>query len=290
MRKFNRKFRVLIQTNDTTNEAEMEFLEIKDPFTVDVSIDRNIMSSLNTMTLKIYNLKESTYAQIFKDRFSSQYKRVIFQAGYGRLTQCYQGNIFSAFTQRSGADIITIIESKDGGYDNQTAQVSTTFNAGVTREDIVKAAIDSFGVVKEGITSFFNDSPKRRPTTYDGSSFGLINKEVSGAFIDNEKLNILNDNEYINEPIFLINSDTGLLGTPKRQDSYLTAEMLFEPNIVNGQLVELQSNIQKQFNGQFKVIGVQHSGTFSSAIGGSVKTTLSLLLPDQITGELKAVG
>ena len=46
-KKFGRKFRILIQINDTEVESEMEFIEIKDPFTIRFSLNRDLNSSLN---------------------------------------------------------------------------------------------------------------------------------------------------------------------------------------------------------------------------------------------------
>ena len=68
-RKFGRKFRLLVQENTTTEEKDMVFMEITDPFTIQFSVDRDVMSSLNKMTCSVHNLAPSTRSKIFKDRF-----------------------------------------------------------------------------------------------------------------------------------------------------------------------------------------------------------------------------
>ncbi len=287
--KFNRIFRVLIQVNESATEDDIEFLEISNPFTVQFSIDRNVNSALNRLSLKIFNLSEKTRSQIFKDRFSISYKRIIFQAGYNSLKTCFQGNIFSAFSERQGSDIVTTIESLDGGYDFENSIVSNTFSKETALDDIIGNAIDSFSFITKGFISK-SETKKRRAVVHDGKTSDLLKKEVSGVFVDKEKLNILKDNEYIDEPIMLFSSESGLLGTPKRQDSYITIDVLFEPEINIGQIIQIESKIQKEYNGQYKVIGVQHSGIISDATGGQVKTTISLLVPNQITGDFIKVS
>ena len=281
--KFGRKFSLAIQTNDTLVESEMEFIEIADPFTIQFNINRDIMSSLNTMQMNVFNLSEKTRTQLFKDRFSSKYRRIIFRAGYNRLSICFQGNVFSCFSERKGSDIVTVIDARDGGHSNRIDQVSKTYNKGTSKKELLNDLVDSMKTLSKGTISV-DDVTKQRATIADGGSLQLIKKEVDGVFIDLERVNVLKDNEVIKGFVPLLTSETGLLGTPKRQDSYLTIDSLFEPQINIGQAIEIESTVQKEFNGQYKVIGVKHSGTISESISGSVKTTFSLLMPDQITG------
>lgn len=287
--KFQRKFSLYVQINDTLNESEMEFIEISDPFTVQFNINRNIMSSLNTMQMQVFNLSRKTRSLIFKDRFSRIYRRIVFRAGYNRLSVCFQGDIFSAFSERRGTDIITMIEARDGGFSNQTDQTSKTYAKGMTKSDLIKTLVSSIKTLNEGTISS-DDTKSKRAVVIDGSTVQVLKQQSEGGlFIDLEKINVLKNNEVLNGRIPLINSSTGLLGTPKRQDSYITVDSMFEPDINIGQAVEVESTIQKEFNGQYKVIGVQHSGTISQSSAGHLKSTFSLLLPDQLTGGFKQV-
>lgn len=281
--KFQRTFTLFVQINDAIIESEIDFLEIKDPFTVQFSINRNIMSSLNTMQMQVFNLSRRQRSQIFKDRFSKKYRRIIFKAGYGQQSVCFQGDIFSAFSERRGSDIVTMIECRDGGFSNQTDQISKTFNKDISKEEILNELIGTMKTLTKGVISP-DDEVKKRATVLDGGSVYLINKETNGFFIDLEKVNILKDNEVIKGAVPLINTKTGLLGTPKRQDSYITVDTIFEPQVKVGQAVQIESGVQPEFTGQYKVIGVQHTGVISQGMSGSCKSTFSLLLPDQITG------
>ena len=282
--KFGRKFSLAIQINDTEVESEMEFIEIANPFTIMFNIDRSTTSAMNVMQMSIFNLSKKTRTQLFKDRFSDKYRRIIFRAGYSdRLSICFQGNVFSCFSERKGSDIVTIIDAKDGGHSNKTDFVSKTYAKGITKGELIDAVIDTMGTLKKGSVSV-DDVTNKRAVVVDGKSLEIIRKATNGAFIDLETINILKDNEVIKGFVPLLTSKTGLLGTPKRQDTYLSVDSLFEPQINIGQAIEIESEIQEEFNGQYKVIGVKHSGTISDSISGSVKTTISLLMPNQITG------
>jgi hypothetical protein len=133
----------------------------------------------------------------------------------------------------------------------------------------------------------------KTPTPLNGNSFFLLTKDYKDEiFIDLEKVNKLGVNEYIKGAgglVPLITSETGLLGTPLRQGTDVVVDMLFEPRINVGQLVEIDSEFNKLFNGQYKVNGVKHSGIISGAVNGDCKTTLQLYAGDKLLGELKGI-
>jgi hypothetical protein len=64
------------------------------------------------------------------------------------------------------------------------------------------------------------------------NEFSLIQKYTNGrCFIDFEKINILNDNDVKYGVIPIINFESGLLETPRREDTYLSAKVIFSPDI-----------------------------------------------------------
>lgn len=284
-KKWNRKFRLLVQTNDTEVESKMEFLEITDPFTIQFTVSRDVNNSLNKFNCGIHNLNLKTRNKIFKDRLTKVYKRVIFQAGYGELVTIFQGDLYAAFSGKQGTEVVTSIDSQDGGYSTNSGFFSGTFAKGAKMKDIVNQAIQSMPVLKKGVIggqNQANSQAKQRGFSYDGNPYDFIKAQYSGAFIDNEKVNVLADNEVIGAPILKFTSESGLLGTPQRQDSYITIDIMFEPYVQVGQLVELDSKIAPQYNGQFKVLGINHSGMISKTSGGAIKTSLSLSQPNQL--------
>lgn len=289
-KKFNRNYLLSIQTNTVTSDNDIEFIQIEPPFTVIFSIVRSNMAALNSMQMDIYNLSEKSRSKIFQDRIDpTVYKRVIFQAGYGNLSTVFQGNLFRAFSMRQGSNILTKIDCRDGDFDTRNTSASITYNKGVKKEDILLDLLSGFTFLKKGkITSI--EGNFNRPVVIDENSFFWIKKNVDGVFVDLEQVNILKDDEVFVGDVPLINTEGGLLGTPQRENSFLSVTTIFEPRVVIGQAIEIESKIQKQYNGQYKVIGIKHSGVISESMGGSLTTTFNLLTQSQLFGEFKEVS
>ena len=62
--------------------------------------------------------------------------------------------------------------------------------------------------------------------------------------------------------------------------------MLFEPRLTLGQIINLQSTTNKQYNGLYKVVGFTHRGTISPAVCGDLRTTVNLFIGQ---GELSTI-
>lgn len=61
----------------------------------------------------------------------------------------------------------------------------------------------------------------------------------------------------------------------------MQVDLLMSPELHINQLVNITSSVQKWYSGQFKIIGITHSGTISGAICGDCTTTINLLLGDK---------
>lgn len=256
-------------------------IEITPPFTLQFRITRNTMAQANTAKFTILNLSEDTRRKIYKDKFKTDvYKGVELRAGYGEgsetLPLIFKGNIKQAFSQRNGVDYVTEIEAYDGGFAYVNAETNHAFAEGTSDRQIIQTLIKDLPNVSVGkIGSFEGTLP--RGNTMQGVTTELLQNVTGGNFfIDNEKAYCLKENECFAGNIRLITSDTGLLGSPLREEAFLTFDILFEPRIQVGQYVKLESQTEKLFNGEYKVIGIEHSGTISDATSGTCKTKVSL--------------
>lgn len=284
--KFNRKYRLTIDLNDGSGAIIVE-----PPFTIEFNIQRAAMASVNSMSLAIYNLSEKTRSRIFQDRYQiGSYKRITLEAGYGEsLTQVYSGSIFQAHSELAGPDIKTNIVSRDGYFDAVSTQSNRSFAAGTTLRGLLSDLTGDFPNLKKGSIGG-DDITFDRPVTVEGNTYETIKKySRNQVFIDNERVNVLNPNQVIDRPVFLMNADTGLLETPKREDTFLTITTLFEPRITIGQIIELDSLITPIYNGQYKVIGASHGGVISEAVSGTLKSTFNLFLGSQLFGRFQPV-
>lgn len=278
--KFGRIFRMTVQISDT------ESVEIDYPLTLEFDVSRNTLASANRGNFRIYNLKPDTRLKIYHDRYDTlTYRQIILQAGYeseSPLPTIFRGNIIQASSYRSGTNWITEIEAFDGGFGILNGQVAQTVPAGWTLPALIKTVLGALPNVTPGAIGDFSQQSARGVTVM-GSSWDVANRIAAGqdavAFVDNEQANLLHRNEYIAGAgsVDLITSDTGLLQTPRRYDARIDVEILFEPRLVVGQIVQLQS-LETVYNAAYQVIGVTHKGTISGAVCGSATTIASLWL------------
>ena len=273
-RKFGRNYELLVQSADGTT------VRIEPPFTLDFNITRKTLSDANIGSFKIYNLSERVRNLLRKDQDDvGNNKQIIVNAGYGKqLNQVFRGNVYKGFSVRQGTNFITQLECYDGGFAIINSLVDRSFPKGTSQRTIIKSILKTLEAsgVDIGYIGDFSGSILRG-NSFSGNSVKIVDEMTGGAlFIDNEKVNVMKDNEVTNIPTVIINSDSGLLATPTRERQFINLEMIFEPNISIGQRVKIESSTNKSINVLYKVHSIQHAGIISEAISGSVITTLGL--------------
>lgn len=273
-RKFGRNFRLI--ASDATGEA----ITIEPPFTLKFNVIRNTLADANTAQFQIYNLSLDRRTRLRKDLDDYNANRpILFQAGYGQqLTTAFTGNISKGFSVREGVDFITTLECYDGGFALVNSTLDQAFPKGTPQRSIIRAAIAAMqnDGVKPGAIGDFPGSILRGNVVSGNVSKTLQELTGRAFFIDNGKANCLKDNECLAGEPRLVNSASGLLATPTREFRFVNVEMLFEPQIVVGQRIRLESTTDPSFNAIYKVHSVSHQGIISSSVGGQAITTLGL--------------
>lgn len=304
MDKLGRNYNLYIQTDTFTplqtggafdasvlTPSDSGFLLITPPLTIEFDIEHSTESGgPNHASFRIYNLSKKHRAQIFKPQINNgSFKQIQLQAGYqNTIPVIFNGNIREAWSVREGNNFITQVEAYDGGFSYQNAFTSTEFPAKVKTQTVLSTLMDSlgqYGIGKGAIGNF----PQLHllKNSFSDSTTSLL-KELSGDgfFIYNGKAFCLNSNEVVDGVLNVIDSNSGLLGTPFIEGGiFVTLEMLFEPRIVMGQKIKLDS---KTFdlhdlidfgidpNADYKVVGLHHKGMISETVCGEAITTLKL--------------
>ena len=262
-------------------QVEGGWIDITMPFTLTFSISRNTLAQANTGRFTILNLSEDTRRKIYKDKYKTNiYKGIELRAGYGdtkeTLPLIFKGNIKQAYSQRNGVNYETEIEAYDAGFAYVNGNTSRAFAEGTSDKQILETLIKDLPNISVGKIGSFGDKLPRG-NSMQGQTIELIkNVAKSNFFVDNEKAYCLQENECYKGNIQKITSDSGLLGSPLREETLLTFSIMFEPRLQLGQYIELESQTEKLFNGQYKVIGVEHQGTISDAQSGKCTTKVSL--------------
>lgn len=274
--KFGRSYRITIDL------GEGEPIIITPPVTVQFTVQRRQLSSLNQCTLDIYNLSKQVRDAIFQEWYSpSRVKKVTFEAGYETLSLVYTGDIFEAYNRREGTDIITTVYSRTGEWELNNRKVWKTLNKGTTVREVLLFLAGQWEDLEIGAIGDYSD-PIDHPVVLNGNVWDLFKTYSNNeCFVDNGKVYALRPNEVIEGAYPVISKDTGILQTPRRDGGFLRVTTLFEPRLTIGQICALDSSIEPIYNAAYDVVGLQHMGVISGAVGGQCQTVVDLLVGNQ---------
>lgn len=270
-------------------------ITVQPPFTIEFDITRNILTSANVCSIRVYNLNKNNRSLLrFNIMDSDDFRFVQLRAGYkNNLSTIFVGNITQAWSVREGVNFITSIECFDGGFAFNNSEFNQTFKKGTSYKAIIEAIIntlDEFGIQPGAIGTYSKTLSKDTP--FSGTATTLLTDLTQGGFfIDNGKANCLGNSEFRTGGIPLINAKSGLLGTPVRERNIITFDMLFEAGIIAGQKVQLESLTESSFNTpstqSYKVISVKHRGMISESVCGDAVTTLGMYFGEAGLSEVR---
>lgn len=282
--KFIRDYLLLCNTwADNPNDQKTQLtLEIKMPFTLDFNVTRQNLSSLNTAQFTVYNLNESFRNYLYHDPMdTTTFRPLEFFAGYQygdeRFTaSCFKGCFKECYSIREGGTWKTIIEAWDGGPAID-AFISKTWAPGTEKEQVVRDLIKLSPNLDVGAIGNFLTGSYERGYTVSGNQIDALSTATANNFyIDSQCGWVLDYNEGIQGEYNEITDRTGILSSPRRSGIKLEMSLIFEPRIIVGQFIQLNSKQTKIYNGLYKVVGVAHSGTISQVVGGNMQTNLTL--------------
>lgn len=280
--KLNKKYRLLIESSIGSGE----FIEITNPISIKFTISRQTYSGANSMNLSIYNLGERNQKIIFHDTYDTEHIRtIILEAGYDTtgMSLIFIGSMVSAYTTKQGSNIVTKIYALDGALQTQTAMTSQTF-LNYKLKDLITIMARSIPGLDIGKINVQEEKMSKSVVLW-GNTYDLIQKYTDGrAFIDLQKIYVLGDYDVLEGNVPLITSNNGLLGVPERRNASLNVSLIFEPRIIVGQVVQIESKIAPQFDGQYKVTGLTHQAIISDSSLSMATTTLDLWIGEQTHG------
>ena len=291
MQKFQRNYKVVFEIGNFggqngTDLIPQEIIEVAYPFTCRFTTSANLNSAnCGKCQMQLLNLPEIVQKKLYKDNYNAtKYMLMEFYAGYqNEMPLIFYGFVNQCYTHRdSGAvDFVTDIQADSNqlityyGFNNVTIAKDSRF------EDVLQILTKDFPWYKPRYIT-----PKIKPLasnkTFIGQTLDLLGREYGqyDIYIDKGELNVLDKNEVVPGDILVINSKSGLLGSPKRAQQYLEFDMIFEPRLKLAQAIELQSSSIVWFNQLYKVYGIEHKGVISPVECGKVTTKVTLFLGD----------
>jgi len=263
------------------------------PFTVRFTTTARGTPTTNTAHFFVYNLPEKVRNDILKDIYSNlDYYPMSFSAGYlyePSTPPIFVGNVRWAYSYRQGPDWVTEFDCVDGGGAIEIANCEESVVSGTSLGQIYRVLCQSIVGVERGVNGFFisksfDSQRDTRGVVLSGNAWEELVRRIIPAnaqlFINKGKIYIILQNEYVSIPggFSTISAETGLIGSPRRQEALTIATMMFEPRLEIGQNVELVS--ASPSSGEHKLLQVTHQGTISEAVdSGDIVTVATLFRP-----------
>lgn len=230
-------------------------------------IEKTLEKHPNTAEIAVYNLAE-------KSRRSMQRKGapVLLQVGYETATQAiiFTGDARLIEHKVEGPDWITKIESGDAERAIAGAHMSESFAEGTRVLDIVGAAVREMGIDPGNIYARASELQRTMASGYTahGRASQVLASVLAGEgftfSIQNGRLQILKPAESSTETVFVLNSRSGLVGSPehgtppkKGKPATLKITSLLLPTLAPGRRVQVDALATK---GLYKIEKLTHRG------------------------------
>jgi len=231
---------------------------VKPPMRISFSANKSVSGGLNKLTCRIYDLQSSNRLALTKDAEGREVIPISLRVGYkGTMALIFKGTVFRGQNFREGPDFITELESQDGGAQVLGTFISTTVRG---KNRAIEAVRQATGLGKGKMTT---QEPLVRPRVMIGPTARVLDElleEGATWYVDDEQLYVLKSDDVISNFVPVVNTVTGLLNTPTREQSKVTFDTLMNPTLRIGALCKLESQSAPHMNGLYRIIEMGYSG------------------------------
>lgn len=254
-------FEVALGKGDYGNKNNTCFLQDR---ACKVSITKKGVPGRDSATISIWGLSEQTLASFIKQSYvpgESQNNVINIMAGeeYGPLTLAFTGEIISAVANFSAVpDVRLDISAATGYYANAKKMADTSINGIVQVPMLMEQLTLEAGMV------YNNDafSASLKNPVLKGSPWQKIQQLAlqSGAdlFLENNIVTTTPKGKMRNQTPHLLSPETGMVGYPSFQDHALAVDSFFQPTLVLGGPILVQSSLPKAC-GLWRTTSIVHS-------------------------------
>lgn len=210
----------------------------------------------NSAKIEIFNLNNENASRLLTEWVDIQ-----LTAGYvGAERLIYSGQIRTATPKVEGTDRIITIDSGDGDREILRGFVNKTLTKGCTADQVVNEC----QAAMFGVPSAYKD---RLPTKYSrgrvlsGRAADIMTQQAKQddaqwSIQDGQMLVLKGDNVRPNA-VWLISSETGMLGSPEPTQDGVKVKTLLNPEYMIGGVAKIDSLI---YDGGIRIESIGHSG------------------------------
>lgn len=234
-KQYGRKYRILVNSK---KGGSIDVSNLRCIFHVEKTLD----DTPGYSQISIYNLKQSTVRSI------SPGDTVIVEAGYekGNYGMIFSGDVVQPLTTlEEGVDYVLTLICQDGDKFLTSAFVMQTLEKKTPFSGIVGACTK--GVTTNLITDEIDKKGQLiRGKVLFGKAANYVKKLAesvqSQLFVEDGKVNIVAAKDYDGKTAVVLNSDTGLVGTPNQTDDGVSFTCLINPSTKLNTLVNIDAN------------------------------------------------
>lgn len=281
MKLFNRKVEILIANKVSSIALKVENLRVT--FRVDKKLETGKEGS-NSCTVTIYNLSKDS-----RNYITAKDSVLILKAGYEEsgLEVLYKGDIDLVSHTHEVPNVVTTIECQDVGV--LSTQLSLSFKSGTSAKSILNQVTQLMGAAVDsgsGLTAIA-DQIFNQGFSFNGVSQDALNK-LCGKLnvqwsLQNGQLKFLTPSTTDNKSAIVLNTETGLIDSPKKEIQKVDKESiknlnlsdtpegvekpitnirsLLYPKLEPGGIVKVES---LEYNTFYRIISVKHEGDLFS--------------------------
>lgn len=232
-------------------------------FRIRFDVLTNTADTMNPTSIYIYNLGPDSRA-----RFERRHSKIALSAGYeGNEGEIFVGVVARVRTRKEGPDYVTHIEAKDGLLAHEGSTINQSFGQPTSLTDAVTSVVKSFegsGIALPNIPGLnLPTKTYHSGIALSGKSITVLNQILKGsklsATILKESLLITAKGEARGEgeQIFVLSTDTGMVGIPEVGESGITVNSLLNPQLEAFKRIIIKSRF---VNGIYRMVTVRHAG------------------------------
>ena len=229
-------------------------------------IDKNMQGNANTYKITIYNLSPSARDKI------GQGWLLRLNAGYvNQIETLFLGNIDKAVSERTGADIVTTLDVKDGGAAISYASINKSYGNNVTLSQILSDVAKAMSLesalspdgIRPGIAQGLPDAVFARGYVAHGTCRDVLTELLKPHGIEwniqNGALNLVPLQSSTSSSAQLVSPSTGMIGIPTNNGKTIQFTSLLNPKLLPGTLVSIESKLTS-LGGYYKIRDCKISG------------------------------
>lgn len=223
-------------------------------FKFDFNIEKFADSTPNKADVTITNLSKSSQDFIKKGM------NITVTAGYKADNGViFSGKIDKVYPSRNGTDDNFKIESKDGAKEFRNIMLNKSFSPNTNISTIINYVVGEFGFSKgkiKGIKGKFSNGVSINQSAK--SYLDKLSKSYNFTYTVNDGvIHILGNNESINTTAILLDSSSGLIGSPEKTDKGYKLKSLLRWNLYPLALLRVES---EKITGNFRINNINHNG------------------------------